>query len=100
MVFCRFWIFKGREMSNDKDVSSNDTPNDDTIHNEHLGVILKMMLEHLGYLPKQSKYLSEPCYHQYYKVIRVFVCLCVCVSVCVCLHNSGTAGPILLSLFF
>ena len=48
-------------MSNDKDVSSNDTPNDDTIHNEHLGVILKMMLEHLGYLPKQSKYLSEAC---------------------------------------
>ena len=45
-------------MSTDKDVSSNDTPNDDTIHIEHLGVILKMMLEHLGYLPKQSKYLS------------------------------------------
>ena len=52
-------------MSNDKDVSSNDTPNDDTIPNEHLGVILKMMLEHLGYLPKQSKYLSEACYHSY-----------------------------------
>ena len=63
MVICKFGIFKGRAMSNDKDVSSNDTPNDDTIHNEHLGVILKMMLEHLGYLPKQSKYLSEACYH-------------------------------------
>ena len=46
-------------MSNDKDVSSNDTPNDDTIHNEHLGVILKMMPEYFGYLPNQSKYLSE-----------------------------------------
>ena len=27
---------------------------------------------------------------QYYKVIRVFVCLCVCLK----LNNSGTAGPI------
>ena len=26
-------------------------------------------------------------------------CLCVCLCVCVCLHNSGTAGPIWLSLF-
>ena len=40
------------------------------------------------------KYVNSINY-QYYKVIRVFVC----VSVCVCLHNSGTAGPIWLNLF-
>ena len=61
MFFCKIWIFKGNVKW--QDVSSNDTPNDDTIHNEHLGIILKMMLEHLGYLPNQSKYLSEACYH-------------------------------------
>ena len=39
----------------------------------------------------RSKYSK----YQYYKVIRVFVCM----SVCVCLHHSGTAGPIWLNLF-
>ena len=34
-------------------------------------------------------------YNQYYKVIRVFVCLYVCLK----LKNSGTAGPIWLNLF-
>ena len=33
--------------------------------------------------------------NQYYKVIRVFVCLYVCLK----LNNSGTAGPIWLNFF-
>ena len=37
--------------------------------------------------------------HQYYKVIRVFICMYVCMYVCLKLNNSGTAGPIWLSLF-
>ena len=37
--------------------------------------------------------------YQYYKVIRVFVCLSVCMCVCVSLNNSKTAGPIWLNLF-
>ena len=37
--------------------------------------------------------------HQYYKVIRVFVCMYVCLSVCLSLNNSGTAGPIWLNFF-
>ena len=45
--------------------------------------------------------MSEIIYiiYQYYKVIRVFVCMYVCMYVCLKLNNSGTAGPIWLSLF-
>ena len=42
-----------------------------------------------------SEAFLQAAIHQYYKVIRVFVCM----SVCVCLHHSGTAGPIWLNLF-
>ena len=40
-------------------------------------------------------------FHQYCKVIRVFVCMYVyvCVCVCVSLNNSGTTGPIWLNFF-
>ena len=51
------------------------------------------------YLHTQDLHMTKEWLYQYYKVIRVFVCMYVCMYVCVSLNNSGTAGPIWLNFF-